>query len=303
MLPKATLRTRTIAPDGKAIYEDESEIQQSRIPVFEGMLHAQTLAPILAARRNALEVAGVHVVESETIATEAVADIDRIEGQLAGRPRRWSRTRRKTPPRRWRQALVRGVEFRFRKDDKELASARDAIWLARRSLEENNPTQAFANLEVAQVSGCDSTASGVHGSAPAGGRDASRGRATREPAPLGGDPDRQPRRTGPPEPPGDAVVGQGQRLVPPAFLIAGPGPCHVPRDRDRGRGAHVAAAVLRTRRPAAFQVRRLLVIDSGNQELGIIDRAELVPNGPRGMSEEASPGWSGDPELREKRGR
>ena len=138
MLPKATLRTRTIAPDGKAIYEDESEIQQSRIPVFEGMLHAQTLAPILAARRNALEVAGVHVVESETIVTEAVADIDRIDGQLARAAKALEQNKPETAAEALAQALVRGVEFRFRKDDKELASARDAIWLARRSLEENN---------------------------------------------------------------------------------------------------------------------------------------------------------------------
>ena len=58
MLPKATVRTKTTAPDGKVIYEDEREVQETRIPIYEGMLHAQTLAPILAARRNAMEVAG-----------------------------------------------------------------------------------------------------------------------------------------------------------------------------------------------------------------------------------------------------
>jgi len=56
MLPKTSVRTRTLAPDGKVLYEDDREVQESRIPLFEGMVHAQTLAPILAARRNALEV-------------------------------------------------------------------------------------------------------------------------------------------------------------------------------------------------------------------------------------------------------
>ncbi len=82
MLPRTTVRTRTTAPDGKVIYEDDREVQESRIPLFEGMLHTQTFAPILAARRTALEIAGVHVVESESIATEAFADLDPIEGQL-----------------------------------------------------------------------------------------------------------------------------------------------------------------------------------------------------------------------------
>ena len=150
MLPKVTFRTKTTAPDGKELYEDESQIQQSRIPVFEGMLHAQTLAPILAARRNALEVAGVHVVESETVVTEAVADIDRIEGQLMRAAKALDQNKSETAAKALAEALVRGIEFRFRKEDKELASTRDAIWLARRSLEENNTAQALANLEVAR---------------------------------------------------------------------------------------------------------------------------------------------------------
>ena len=52
MLPRTTVHTKTTAPDGKVIYEDESEIQESRIPLYEGILHTQTLAPILAARRE-----------------------------------------------------------------------------------------------------------------------------------------------------------------------------------------------------------------------------------------------------------
>jgi len=39
-------------------------------------------------------------------------------------------------------AQVRGVDFQYRKEDTPLAEARDAIWLARRALEENNTTQA-----------------------------------------------------------------------------------------------------------------------------------------------------------------
>ena len=50
MLPEAVIHTKTTAPDGKVIYEDEYAVQDSRIPLFEGMLHSQTLAPILAAR-------------------------------------------------------------------------------------------------------------------------------------------------------------------------------------------------------------------------------------------------------------
>jgi flagellin-specific chaperone FliS len=150
MLPKATVRTRTTAPDGKVIYEDECEVQEHRIPLYEGMLHKQTLAPILAARRNALQIAGVHVVESETIATEVIADLDRIEGQLSRAAKALEHNRVDEANNALALALVRGLDFRFSKEDTALASARDAIWLARRSLEENNATQALANLAVAR---------------------------------------------------------------------------------------------------------------------------------------------------------
>jgi YfdX protein len=150
MMPKATVRIKTTAPDGKVIYEDEREIQEARIPLFEGILHTQTLAPILAARRNAMEIAGVRVVEAETVATEAIADLDPIEGQLERAAKALEQNKEETASKALAQALIRGIEFRFNKEDKELASARDAIWLARRSLEENNVAQALVNLEVAK---------------------------------------------------------------------------------------------------------------------------------------------------------
>jgi hypothetical protein len=150
MLPRTTVRIRTTAPDGKVIYEDDREVQESRIPLFEGMLHTQTFAPILAARRHALEIAGVHVVESETIATEAIADLDQIEGQLGRAAKALEANKAEDAAKALAQALVRGVEFRYSKEDTPLASARDAIWLARRSLEENNGAQVLVNLEVAR---------------------------------------------------------------------------------------------------------------------------------------------------------
>jgi hypothetical protein len=47
-------------------------------------------------------------------------------------------------------ALVRGIDIRFNKEDSPIVAARDALWLARRSLEENNTAQALLNLESAK---------------------------------------------------------------------------------------------------------------------------------------------------------
>src|SRR4051812_47109280 len=83
LLPRTTVHTRTTAPDGKVIYEDDREVQDDRVPLFEGMLHARTFAPIQEAQRDAGRVAGVRVVESEAISTEVMADLDDVEAQLA----------------------------------------------------------------------------------------------------------------------------------------------------------------------------------------------------------------------------
>jgi len=150
MLPMASIHTKTMAPDGKVIFEDDTEVQESRIPLFEGLLHTRTLAPIVAARRNAMEIAGVQVVESETIVTEAIADLDPLEAKLARAAKALEENKDDDATKALAQALVRGIDFRYTKEDKELASARDAIWYARRSLEENNVTQALVNLETAR---------------------------------------------------------------------------------------------------------------------------------------------------------
>jgi hypothetical protein len=48
-------------------------------------------------------------------------------------------------------AQVRGVDIRSSKEDTPPAEARDAIWLAKRALEENDAAQARADLAVART--------------------------------------------------------------------------------------------------------------------------------------------------------
>jgi hypothetical protein len=151
MLPRTILRTKTTAPGGKVIYEDERAVQEGRIPIYEGLLHTQTLAPVVADRRSAMEVAGLSVVDSETIVTEAIADLDPIERQLTRAAKALKENKIQDAAKALGMALIRGIEFRYSKDDSPLAAARDAIWLARRSLEENNVAQALVNLALARV--------------------------------------------------------------------------------------------------------------------------------------------------------
>jgi hypothetical protein len=47
-------------------------------------------------------------------------------------------------------AQVQGVGFHSHREDTPLAEARDAIWLAKRALEENNTVQVRANLNIAR---------------------------------------------------------------------------------------------------------------------------------------------------------
>jgi len=150
LLPTTTVRTRTTAPDGKVIYEDEREVRDDRVALFEGMLHARTLAPILSAQRNTSQVAGVRVVASEAISTAVNADLGFVEAQLGRAARALEDKKPEDAARALLLAQARGVEVRYNKEDTPLAEARDAIWLAKRALEEDNSTQAQDNLAIAR---------------------------------------------------------------------------------------------------------------------------------------------------------
>lgn len=150
ILPRTTVHTKTTAPDGKVVYEDERQVQEERVPLFEGMLHARTLAPIQEAQRDASRFAGVQVVESETISTEVTADLGLVEAQLARAAKALDEKKTVDAARALLLAQTQGVDFRYNKQDTPLAEARDAIWLAKRALEENNTIQARANLKVAR---------------------------------------------------------------------------------------------------------------------------------------------------------
>lgn len=150
LLPRVTVRTRTEAPDGRVVYEDEREVQGDRVPLFEGMLHERTLAPIVAAKRDAVEVAGVRLVGSETVTTQAVADLGVVEAQLRRAAKALEGERAEAASEALATAQVRGVELFASKEDSPLAEARDALWLTRRALEEDNALQARANLDVAR---------------------------------------------------------------------------------------------------------------------------------------------------------
>lgn len=153
LLPTTTVQTKTSAPDGTVIYEDKREVQADRVPLFEGMLSTKTLAPIVAAKQDAqdaVEVKGVRLVGSETITTEAFADLAYVEGQLEKAAKALAENKTDAATKALALAQVRGVEFKYHKEDTPLAAARDALWLAKRALDDNNSTQAQANLNVAR---------------------------------------------------------------------------------------------------------------------------------------------------------
>ena len=222
MLPKGTVRTRTTAPDGKVIYEDEQGVQVGRIPLYEGILHAQTLAPILAARRNAMEVAGFNVIESERIATEVIADLDPIEGQLARTAKALEENKPTSPPRRWRWPWFgASISASTRKTRNWLRPATRSGWRGVARGEQRRPGVGQPRHRPAAVAGLPSGA--LAGRASGGGPDAPRNRPVGGPAPPGGGPGGRSGRAGPPGQHVDPVVGPYQRLVPPASLTTCPG--------------------------------------------------------------------------------
>ena len=150
MLPRATIHTKTTAPDGKVVYEDEREVQESSIPLFEGLLHTETLAPILAARAVPSRWRAFMSSTRNESSQRQLPISTSSRANWRGQPRRLGENKEDVAATALSAAMVRGVDFRFNKDDSPLVVARDALWLARRSLEENNVAQAVVNLESAK---------------------------------------------------------------------------------------------------------------------------------------------------------
>src|SRR6478736_1954693 len=116
----------------------EEERRQAALLTAQVFRHIdEARRAIVAAKRDAVEVTGLRVVGSETITTEAVADLDVVEAQLARAARSLEDRKADAATQALTAAQVRGVEFFSSKEDAPLAEARDALWLARRSLEEN----------------------------------------------------------------------------------------------------------------------------------------------------------------------
>jgi len=120
------------------------------IGLFEGMLPTRTLAPILEARRDASRIAGVQVVESEMVSTEVTADLTYVEAQLSRAAKALNDEKPDEAGKVLFLAQAQGVDFQYDNQVEPLAQARDAIWLAKRALEEDNAVQAQANLAVAR---------------------------------------------------------------------------------------------------------------------------------------------------------
>ena len=131
MLPRATIHTKTTAPDGKVVYEDEREVQESSIPLFEGLLHTETLAPILAAKDMPSRWRAFMSSTRRRIVTEAIANLDVIEGQLARAAKalgqnKGGRRRDRTLRRPWSGVSI-SVSTRT---TLHWLLTRDALWLA-----------------------------------------------------------------------------------------------------------------------------------------------------------------------------
>lgn len=152
MLPSTTVHTKTTAPDGKVVYENMREPQEYRVPLFEGMLSTRRAAPIVETKpraQDSVDSTGSYWIGSEAITEEAITDFEYLERQLERAANALTENQLEAASKALTLAQIRGVEFRYHKEDTPLAEVRDALWLAKRALEKNNRTQTQTSLQVA----------------------------------------------------------------------------------------------------------------------------------------------------------
>ena len=213
LLPTTSIQTTTKDPSGKVVYEDDRVVQDDRVALFEGMLHARTLAPIQDARRGANRVAGVRVVESEAISTEVTADLGVVDAYLGRAAKVLDDKKTDDAARALTMAQVRGVNFHYAKEDTPLAEAprRDLAGEARPGGKQLRPG---AGQPGDRPTATGPLPAGAPREQPPGRQPVDdRRQPARNAAPPGGEPDRQPRRTRAARERRDPDVGPDQRLV------------------------------------------------------------------------------------------
>jgi hypothetical protein len=147
ILPETTQTTRVKDKDGKLLFEDSRQIEADRIPLYAALTKVNFLEPVVEAKKEAADVAGMKLADTEFLQTTVTLDLSFVERRINDALRAQDLEQADSALAR---AQSEGLDFSLRREDQPLAEVRDALWYAQRAAATGNYVSARANLGTAR---------------------------------------------------------------------------------------------------------------------------------------------------------
>jgi len=149
LLPTTTVTTVVRDKDGKEVYRHVDQMQDDKIPLFEGLIAVNTMEPITDAKQGEAAVHGVKLTDAELLHTSVLVNLAYIESKL-NHAMKLLKDKPEDALAQVTMAQSRGLEFMVNKQDDPLVKAQMALQVAERMSEEGREQAAKANLQLAR---------------------------------------------------------------------------------------------------------------------------------------------------------
>lgn len=149
LLPVTTVTTTVEDAKGKEVYRDVAEVQDDRIPLYQGAIEVNVVEPVVEAQEEEATLKGLRLADAGLVRTSVLVDLSYIErklnraGELLGEP--------EDALRQLGLAQKRGIEVEVDEEDHPLVAVQSALRLAERMVEEGKQDAAKSNLQLAQI--------------------------------------------------------------------------------------------------------------------------------------------------------
>ena len=149
LLPRTEVTTVVRDSKGTEIYRHVDQVQDDRIPLFEGLVAVKVVEAIADAKQDAAAVKGVRLADADLIHTSVLIDLNYVEEKLK-RAKDALPDKPKDAIAQLALAQSNGIAFSVNKQDDPLVAAQMALQLAEQMVKQNRPEAAKANLQQAK---------------------------------------------------------------------------------------------------------------------------------------------------------
>jgi hypothetical protein len=149
LLPVTTVTTTVKDAKGKEVYRDIAEVQDDRIPLYQGAIEVNVIEPVVEAQEEEAKLKGLRLADAGLLRTSVLVDLTYVERKLNRAAELLDKP--EDALKQLALAQTRGIEVAVDEEDHPLVAVQSALRLAERMVEEGKQDAAKSNLQLAQI--------------------------------------------------------------------------------------------------------------------------------------------------------